>query len=77
MANTSFDSPHGMMNKHNYSTAYDIAKLSSKCMKNEYFRKIVNTQIYECKSLNYCGIDGKRKAFRWENTNKLLGVEGY
>lgn len=43
MASTNFDSPHGMMNKHNYSTAYDIAKLSSKCMKNEWFRKIVNT----------------------------------
>lgn len=43
MASTNFDSPHGMMNKHNYSTACDIAKLASKCMKNEWFKKIVNT----------------------------------
>jgi D-alanyl-D-alanine carboxypeptidase len=31
---TNFDSPHGLPNHLNYSNAFDIAKLSAKCMKN-------------------------------------------
>ena len=43
MNQTHFDSPHGLQNADNYSSAYDIGKLSAHCMKNEYFKKIVNT----------------------------------
>ena len=43
MSSTFFDSPHGLMNIQNFSTAYDMAKLSAVCMKNEYFRRIVAT----------------------------------
>eukprot|EP00347_Sterkiella_histriomuscorum_P009059 403342681 len=35
MMSTNYDSPHGLMNTQNYSTAYDIAKLSAKCIHNE------------------------------------------
>ena len=45
---THFDSPHGLQNIENLSTAYDLAKLSAICIKNEYFREIVSTPYYEC-----------------------------
>ena len=45
---THFDSPHGLQNIENLSTAYDMAKLSAIVIKNEYFREIVSTQKYEC-----------------------------
>ena len=35
---TFYDSPHGLINWCNRSTAYDIARLSSVCMKNAKFR---------------------------------------
>lgn len=47
---THFDSPHGLQNVENLSTAYDMAKLSALCIKNDYFRQIVSTPYYECKA---------------------------
>ena len=44
---TFFDSPHGMMNLCNRSTAFDIARLCSLCMKNQKFRQIVSTKFYK------------------------------
>lgn len=38
MTNTCFDSPHGLANNNNVSTAYDIALLSMNCMQNDVFR---------------------------------------
>ena len=32
LMNSFFDSPHGLMNPQNVSTAYDMARLSSVCM---------------------------------------------
>ena len=60
MNQTHYDSPHGLANADNYSTAYDVGKLSSVAIKNEYFRKICSTQNYECtgiskKVVKYCG----------------------
>lgn len=48
MYSTNYDSPHGLMNKWNYSTAHDVGKLACQLMKNEEIRKIVNTKVYEC-----------------------------
>lgn len=36
-----FDSPHGLQNIENLSTAHDIAKLSAIAIKNECLKKIV------------------------------------
>jgi D-alanyl-D-alanine carboxypeptidase len=74
MMSTNFDSPHGLMNPQNYSSAYDMGKLAGQCMKNEYFRKIVTTQVFECEGRPK---DGEARQFRWENTNKLLAIDGY
>ena len=49
MSNTHFDSPHGLQNITNVSTAYDMARLASKCMLIPAFRKIVKTKTYRCK----------------------------
>ena len=74
MYSTNYDSPHGLMNKWNYSTAHDTAKLAWNCMQIEEFREIVKTREYECYSSTK---DGSNRLYRWENTNKLLGVEGF
>lgn len=41
MTQTHFDSPHGLQNIENLSTAHDICKLTAVCMKFEIFRKVV------------------------------------
>lgn len=38
-----YDSPHGMANPMNRSTAFDCAKLGAVCMKNDFFCKVVST----------------------------------
>ena len=49
MTNTNFDSPHGLMNIQNLSTAYDMARLASKAMQSPTFRKIVATKNFICR----------------------------
>jgi len=51
LLNTFFDSPHGLMNPQNVSTAYDMARLTCVCMQIPIFRRIVATKTYECHSL--------------------------
>ena len=75
MNSTFYDSPHGLMNKNNYSTAYDIALLTGECMKIELYRKIVGTKVYETSALSGSPKDGNGNLTKyvWENSNKLLG----
>lgn len=64
------------MNKHNYSTAHDIALLAEKCMQIEIFRKVVCSQQHETFAIK--SKKEKLTRYRWENTNKLLGnIEGF
>lgn len=71
MYSSSYDSPHGLMNKHNYSTAHDIVLLAEKCMQNDIFREVVNTKYHETYAV--ASKRDKLTRYRWENTNKLLG----
>lgn len=78
---TFYDSPHGMMNLCNRSTAFDIARLCSVCMKNQKFRQIVSTKFYKVpKSAGGTLQDGhtlrNQKSYGWENTQKLLWSKG-
>lgn len=41
--NTHFTSPHGLDEPDHYTTAYDLALITSYCMKNDLFRQIVST----------------------------------
>lgn len=72
MFSSQFDSPHGLMNKHNYSCAQDVALMIEACMQIPYFRKVVNTQVHETHAIKSTKKE-KLTKYRWENTNKLLG----
>ena len=43
MYDTFYDSPHGLMNRNNYSTANDICMLTKECMQIPTFRQVVGT----------------------------------
>lgn len=42
--NTHFDNPHGLDSETHYTTAYDLAKITSYALKNEVFKEIVSTK---------------------------------
>ena len=46
LTSTWFSNPHGLQNVLNTSSPKDMLKLSRYAIKNETFRKIVNTQDY-------------------------------
>ena len=65
MINTVFNNPNGLdENKGNYSTAYDMAILTSYAMKIEEYKKIVSTKYYKLKT--------NMNTYNWTNKNKLL-----
>ncbi|MGM8214013.1 D-alanyl-D-alanine carboxypeptidase family protein [Bacillaceae bacterium W0354] len=68
MENSSFQNPHGLDEDGHYSTAYDMALLTTYAMKsNEDFRKIFGTKKYLSENVNYY----------WFNKNKLLMTNDY
>lgn len=65
MKNTIFKNPHGLDEKtENYSTAYDMAKLSKYVYQNKTYRNITSTSKYE--------VSTGKKTYLWYNRNKLL-----
>lgn len=81
---TFFDSPHGLSNRFNTSSAADIAKMGSIWMKNPLFAKVVKTKRYKWYSQqpedfwrNNPGWEFKPKYYNWENTNRLLWRGNY
>lgn len=65
MKNTTFNNPSGLdQEKGNYSTAYDMAKLTSYAVKNKEYRKITGTKKYTLKT--------NKNVYNWINKNKLL-----
>lgn len=63
--NTHFENTHGLDEKGHYTTAYDLALITSYALKNDIFREIVST-----KSIQVTNEDGKIRYFN--NKNKLL-----
>lgn len=47
LKSTQWNNPHGLSDKQNKSTAYDMAQLCRKAFKSDLFRKIVATQSYK------------------------------
>ena len=47
LKNTRFTNPHGLADKGNRSTAFDIAVMAFNCLKDLHFSTIVNRQKYE------------------------------
>ncbi len=65
-ANTHFSNPHGLPDPANhYTTAKDLAVITSQALQNPEFRKIVATRDYAVPLLN-------RPPLQISNTNKLL-----
>lgn len=50
--NSSFQNPHGLNDDNHYSTAYDLALISSYAMKNPLFKEISSAEKYKADSLN-------------------------
>ena len=70
MDNTTFNNPSGLdQDKGNYSTAYDMAILTSYAMKLEEYRKITSTKKYTLKT--------NKNNYVWINKNKLLSLYKY
>lgn len=70
MKNTIFNNPSGLDTpKSNYSTAYDMALLTSYAMENELYQKIVSTKKYTLKT--------NMNTYIWYNKNKLLNTYKY
>lgn len=65
MHNTTFSNPHGLDEEtQNYSTAYDMALLSSYANKNPFYRQVTSTKYYKVQTEN--------KAYAWTNRNKMV-----
>lgn len=65
MKNTVFHNPNGLDEEDgNYSTAYDMALLTSEAMKNEDYKKIVKTKKYTLKT--------NMNVYSWTNKHKLI-----
>jgi D-alanyl-D-alanine carboxypeptidase len=70
MRNTKFQNPHGLdQTTQNYSTAYDMAILTSYAMTLDEYRKITGTKKYSLKT--------NKKSYIWYSKNKLLDTYEY
>ncbi len=63
---SNFVNPHGLHNDNHYTTAYDLALISSYAMKNQDFREIVQTKVID---ISFSTRDYNR---RLVNKNKML-----
>ena len=65
MNNTIFHNPHGLDEKtQNYSTAYDMALLSSYANKIPFYKQVTSTKYYN--------VQTEVKAYAWTNRNKMV-----
>lgn len=70
MKNSKFNNPSGLdEDKANYSTAYDMAILTSYAMKISDYKKIVKTKEYK--------LETNKNTYIWHNKHKLLRLYKY
>ena len=70
LRNTTFNNPSGLdQEKGNYSTAYDMAIITSYAMSLDEYKKITSTKSYTLKT--------NKKTYKWKNKNKLLKTYKY
>jgi D-alanyl-D-alanine carboxypeptidase (penicillin-binding protein 5/6) len=74
MTHTHYVNPHGLSADGHKSSVSDLILLASTALKLPLYREVVNTARHECLVE---GPAGYRRRMRWENTNQLLGIEGY
>ncbi len=69
---TRYFDPHGLGKNH--ASPRDLAHIARTAMQHELFRKIVQTRRYECEVED---AEGAKRQHVWNNTNRLLEIEGY
>jgi D-alanyl-D-alanine carboxypeptidase (penicillin-binding protein 5/6) len=52
LSSTHFDNPTGLTNQMNYSTAKDMAHLTSVCLKNHLLRLVFKKKVHKCEVKN-------------------------
>lgn len=67
-----YDSPHGLSNYNNKTTALDIAKLSTAAMQIQKFKDLVGTKFFTVKKNS----NGNKRTYKWYNTHLMLGQRG-
>ena len=68
LKNTHFDNPHGLDSASHYTSAYDLAIITSKAMENDTLKEIVSTKVKQISG------NSQVKARFMRNKHKLLGV---
>ncbi len=74
MVGTHYVNPHGLTHEEHLSTAADLARLARAAFDLPRFRDYVTCRQHGCE-VSVPG--GYRRNVKWENTNRLLGIEGY
>ncbi len=72
MAETYYFDPHGL--GRNRTSARDLTKLARQAMQNSQFRGYVRTRRHQNEVID---AQGSRRSVTWNNTNRLLDIEGY
>ncbi|RMF44952.1 MAG: hypothetical protein D6753_01310 [Planctomycetota bacterium] len=74
LAATHFRNPNGLTEKGHHASANDLARLAHYALEFPLFRTIVNTRRFGCTVIS---TDGQRRNVVWNNTNRLLGQQGF
>lgn len=67
-----YDSPHGLANYNNKTTALDIARISTAAMQIPKFKELVGTKFFSVKK----NTNGNKRTYKWYNTHLMLGQRG-
>lgn len=68
MVNTVYCNPHGLMNKFNFSSCLDVAKLLVEATKHPTFTDVISAQSYSTVITRY----GEPTTVEWTNTHKCF-----
>lgn len=72
LAETRYLDPHGL--GQNQTSARNLITLAWNAMQNATFRQIVQTRRHRCEATE---ANGQKRPVIWNNTNRLLEIEGY
>jgi len=72
MTRTKYLDPHG--NSKNQASAGDLLVLAWHALRNPRFAQYTQTRRHQCEATN---ANGEKRTVTWDNTNRLLGIEGY
>ncbi len=74
LSHTHFVNTHGLPADDHHAGAGDLARLAAVLLKDPVLAKVVATSKHGCALVD---AEGNARNVVWENTNRLLGIEGY